>query len=120
MLGDVAEIRIIDGPPMPRSENARFSGCVCGDIPGRDLKSAVQDMQRVVDEKLALPPGYSISRSGQFEFLERATTKLKVVVPFTVLIVFVLLYLTFKRFDEALLIMATLPFALVGGIWCST
>ena len=102
---------------MPRSENARLSGCVYGDIPGRDLKSAVQDMQRVVAEKLALPPGYSISRSGQFEFLERATTKLKVVVPFTVLIVFVLLYLTFKRFDEARLIMATLPFGLVGGIW---
>ena len=116
MLGDVAEIRITDGPPMPRSENARLSGCVYGDIPGRDLKSAVQDMQRVVAEKLALPPGYSISRSGQLEFLKRATAKLKVVVPFTVLIVFVLLYLTHKRFDEALLIMATLPFALVGGI----
>jgi Cu(I)/Ag(I) efflux system membrane protein CusA/SilA len=74
-------------------------------------------MQRRVAEKVALPPGYSVSWSGQFEFLERATAKLKVVVPFTLLIIFVLLYLTFKRFDEALLIMATLPFALVGGIW---
>ena len=74
-------------------------------------------MQRVVAKDVALPPGYSISWSGQFEFLERATAKLKVVVPFTLLIIFVLLYLTFKRFDEALLLMLTLPFALVGGIW---
>ena len=117
LLGDVAEIRISDGPPMLRSENARLSGWVYVDIRGRDLKSAVQDMQRAVAEKVKLPAGYSISWSGQFEFLERATAKLKVVVPFTLLIIFVLLYLTFKRFDEALLIMATLPFALVGGIW---
>ncbi|MBL8318411.1 MAG: efflux RND transporter permease subunit [Burkholderiaceae bacterium] len=117
VLSDVADIRITDGPPMLRSENARLSGWVYVDIRGRDLKSAVQDMQRAVGEKVQLPPGYSISWSGQFEFLERATAKLKVVVPFTLLIIFVLLYLTFKRFDEALLIMATLPFALVGGIW---
>lgn len=117
VLADVADIRITDGPPMLRSENARLSGWVYVDIRGRDLKSAVQEMQRVVSEKVALPAGYSISWSGQFEFLERATAKLKVVVPFTLLIIFVLLYLTFKRFDEALLIMATLPFALVGGIW---
>ena len=117
VLSDVADIRITDGPPMLRSENARLSGWVYVDIRGRDLKSAVQDMQRVVAEKVVLPAGYSISWSGQFEFLERATAKLKVVVPFTLLIIFVLLYLTFKRLDEALLIMATLPFALVGGIW---
>ncbi|WP_096668673.1 efflux RND transporter permease subunit [Polaromonas sp. AET17H-212] len=117
VLSDVAEIRITDGPPMLRSENARLSGWVYVDIRGRDLRSAVQDMQKAVNEKVKLPPGYSISWSGQFEFLERATAKLKVVVPFTLLIIFVLLYLTFKRFDEALLIMATLPFALVGGIW---
>ena len=117
VLGDVADIRITDGPPMLRSENARLSGWVYVDIRGRDLKSAVQDMQRAVGEKVQLPLGYSISWSGQFEFLERATAKLVVVVPFTLLIIFVLLYLTFKRFDEALLIMATLPFALVGGIW---
>ena len=117
VLSDVADIRITDGPPMLRSENARLSGWVYVDIRGRDLRSAVQDMQRVVAEKVALPAGYSISWSGQFEFLERATAKLKVVVPFTLLIIFVLLYLTFRRFDEAALIMATLPFALVGGIW---
>ena len=117
VLSDVAEIRIADGPPMLRSENARLSGWVYVDIRDRDLRSAVQDMQRAVAKDVKLPPGYSASWSGQFEFLERATAKLKVVVPFTLLIIFVLLYLTFKRFDEALLIMAALPFALVGGIW---
>ena len=117
VLSDVADIRITDGPPMLKSENARLSGWVYVDIRGRDLRSAVHDMQHAVAEKVKLPPGYSISWSGQFEYLERATAKLKVVVPFTLLIIFVLLYLTFKRFDEALLIMAALPFALVGGFW---
>ncbi|MFN4265373.1 MAG: efflux RND transporter permease subunit [Aquabacterium sp.] len=117
VLSDVADIRVTDGPPMLRSENARLSGWVYVDIRGRDLRSAVQDMQKAVAAKVKLPPGYSVSWSGQFEFLERATAKLKVVVPFTLLIIFVLLYLTFGAFDEALLIMATLPFALVGGIW---
>ena len=117
VLSDVADIRVTDGPPMLRSENARLSGWVYVDIRGRDLRSAVQDMQMAVTAKVKLPPGYSVSWSGQFEFLERATAKLKVVVPFTLLIIFVLLYLTFGAFDEALLIMATLPFALVGGIW---
>ena len=116
-LGDVATIRINDGPPMLKSENARLSGWVYVDIRGRDLSSAVHDMQAVVAKDVKLPPGYSISWSGQFEYLERATAKLKVVVPATLLIIFVLLYLTFKRFDEAALIMATLPFALAGGIW---
>ena len=117
LLSDVAAVRIVDGPPMLRSENARLSGWVYVDIRGRDLRSAVNDMQRAVQEKVQVPPGYSVSWSGQFEYLERATAKLKVVVPFTLVIIFVLLYLTFGRFDEALLIMATLPFALVGGIW---
>jgi len=117
VLSDVAKIAVVDGPPMLKSENARLSGWVYVDIRGRDLRSAVRDMQRAVAEQIKVPPGYSVSWSGQFEFLERATAKLKVVVPFTLLIIFVLLYLTFNRFDEALLIMATLPFALVGGIW---
>ena len=116
-LGDVAAIRITDGPPMLKSENARLSGWVYVDIRGRDLSSAVRDMQQAVTKEVKLPPGYSIAWSGQFEFLERATARLKVVVPATLLIIFVLLYLTFRRFDEALLIMATLPFALVGGFW---
>lgn len=117
VLSDVADLSITDGPPMLRSENARLSGWVYVDIRGRDLRSAVRDMQTAVMREVELPPGYSISWSGQFEFLERATAKLKVVVPFTLLIIFVLLYLTFKRFEEAALIMMTLPFALVGGIW---
>jgi Cu(I)/Ag(I) efflux system membrane protein CusA/SilA len=116
-LGDLAQIRISDGPPMLRSENARLSGWVYVDIRGRDLASAVHEMQKVVSEKVVLPAGYSISWSGQFEYLERAMAKLEVVTPATLLIILVLLYLTFKRFDEALLIMAALPFALAGGAW---
>ncbi|MGH8769242.1 MAG: efflux RND transporter permease subunit, partial [Burkholderiales bacterium] len=116
-LGDVAAIRITDGPPMLKSENARLSGWVYIDIRGRDLSSAVRDMQQAVAKDIKLPAGYSISWSGQFEFLERATAKLKLVIPATLVIIFVLLYLTFRRFGEALLIMATLPFALVGGFW---
>jgi Cu(I)/Ag(I) efflux system membrane protein CusA/SilA len=116
-LGDVAAIRINDGPPMLKSENARLSGWVYVDVRGRDLRSAVQDMQQVVAKQVRLPAGYSVSWSGQFEYLERAAAKLKVVVPATLAIIFVLLYLTFGRFDEAALIMATLPFALAGGAW---
>jgi Cu(I)/Ag(I) efflux system membrane protein CusA/SilA len=116
-LGDVATIRIDDGPPMLKSENARLSGWVYVDIRDRDLSSAVHEMQQLVAKEVKLPAGYSVSWSGQFEYLERATAKLKIVVPMTLLIIFVLLYLTFKRVDEATLIMATLPFALAGGIW---
>jgi len=116
-LRDVADIRISDGPPMLKSENARLSGWVYVDLHGHDLSSAVRDMQRAVTQEVKLPPGYSISWSGQFEFLERATQKLKIVVPATLVIIFVLLYLIFRRFADALLIMATLPFALVGGFW---
>lgn len=117
VLGDVARITISDGPPMLKSENARLSGWVYVDIRGRDLARTVADMQKVVSDKVKLPSGYSISWSGQFEYMQRAAERMKVVVPFTLLIIFVLLYLTFQRVDEALLIMATLPFALVGGIW---
>ena len=117
VLGDVTDIRISDGPPMLRSENARLSGWVYIDIRGRDLKSAVRDMQLAVEKQVRPSPGYSVSWSGQFEYLERATARLKVVVPFTLFIIFVLLYLTFKRFDEALLIMLAMPFSLIGGYW---
>lgn len=116
-LDDVADLRIVDGPPMLRSENGRLSGWVYVDIRGRDLRSAVREMQRAVAEQVALPAGYSISWSGQFEYLERATAKLKVVVPATLIIIFVLLFLIFERVDEAAVIMATLPLALAGGIW---
>src|SRR3989338_5601946 len=117
VLADVARLRIADGPPMLRSENARLAGFVYVDIRDRDLRGAVLDMQKAVTEKVVLPAGYSVSWSGQFEFLERASAQLKLVVPFTLLVIFLLLYLTFRRLDEALLIMATLPFALIGGIW---
>ena len=116
-LGTVSRITVTDGPPMLKSENARLSGWVYVDIRGRDLESAVHDMQRVVERAVVLPAGYSIAWSGQFEYLQRAKAKLIVVVPFTLLIIFVLLYLAFRRADEALLIMATLPFALIGGFW---
>ncbi|MCB2425581.1 efflux RND transporter permease subunit, partial [Methylophaga pinxianii] len=117
LLSDVANISISDGPPMVRSENSRLAGFVYVDIRDRDLGSAVTDMQQIVAEQVDLPTGYSITWSGQFEYLERATAKLKLVVPFTLLIIFVLFYLTFKNFGEALLLMVTLPFSLVGGIW---
>ena len=116
-LGDVAEIRITDGPPMLKSENARLSGWVYIDLHGRDLSSAVRDMQAAVARAVKLPAGYSISWSGQFEYLERAKQKLKIVVPATLVIIFVLLYLTFRRIGDVLIIMGTLPFALVGGFW---
>jgi Cu(I)/Ag(I) efflux system membrane protein CusA/SilA len=116
-LGDVADIRVSDGPPMLKSENARLSSWVYIDLHGRALSSAVRDMQQAVAQQVRLPAGFSLSWSGQFEFLARATAKLKIVVPATLVIIFVLLYLTFRRFSEAALIMATLPFALVGGFW---
>ena len=117
VLADLAELVIVDGPTMLKSENSRLSGWVYVDIRGRDLRSAVVEMQRAVAVEVTIPPGYSISWSGQFEFLERATAKLMLVVPLTLFIILLLLYLVFKRFDESLLIMATMPFALIGGFW---
>jgi Cu(I)/Ag(I) efflux system membrane protein CusA/SilA len=117
VLSDVARIQIVDGPPMLKSENARPSGWVYVDVRGRALSSAVRDMQQAVASRVEPVPGYSISWSGQFEYLERAADRLKVVVPFTLAIICLLLYIIFRRFDEALLVMATLPFALIGGIW---
>ncbi|HLF23259.1 MAG TPA: efflux RND transporter permease subunit, partial [Burkholderiales bacterium] len=116
-LGTVATIGISEGPPMIKSENARLSGWVYVDVRGRDLASTVADLRTAVAREVKLDPGMSLAYSGQFEFLERANARLKLVVPATLLIVFVLLYLTFRRFDEALLLMATLPFALTGGVW---
>jgi Cu(I)/Ag(I) efflux system membrane protein CusA/SilA len=116
-LGTVARIEISDGPPMLRSENARPSGWVYIDVRGRDLASVVDDLRQAIATQVPLQPGMSLSFAGQFEFLERANARLKLVVPATLLIIFILLYLCFSRFDEALLIMATLPFALTGGIW---
>ncbi|MGF6602166.1 Cu(I)/Ag(I) efflux system membrane protein CusA/SilA [Paraburkholderia sp. GAS448] len=116
-LGDVAHIAISDGPPSIRSENARLSGFVYVDIRNTDLQSAVKAMQRAVAEKVVLPPGYSIAWSGQFEYLERAAAKLRTVIPVTLVVIFVLLFLTFNSAADALLLMSTVPFALVGGFW---
>ncbi len=116
-LGTVADVRITNGPPMLRSENGRPATWVYIDGRGRALTEIVGDLQRAVAEKVKLPPGISVAYTGQFEFLERATQRLKIVVPATLLIIFALLYATFRRWDEAALIMATLPFALTGGVW---
>jgi Cu(I)/Ag(I) efflux system membrane protein CusA/SilA len=116
-LSTVAAVKISDGPPMLRSENARLSGWIYVDIRGRDLGSVVADAQRAVAQQVKLPPGVSLAWSGQFEYLERARARLALVVPFVLLIIFVLLYLAFQRAGEALLIMLSLPFSLVGGFW---
>jgi len=116
-LGTVADVHITNGPPMLRSENGRPATWVYIDGRGRALTEIVGDLQRVVASRVKLPPGISVAYTGQFEFLERATQRLKIVVPATLLIIFALLYATFRRWDEAALIMATLPFALTGGVW---
>jgi Cu(I)/Ag(I) efflux system membrane protein CusA/SilA len=116
-LGAVARIEVIDGPPMLKSENARLNGWTYVDIQGRDLGSYVADAQRTVAEQIDLPAGYSLAWSGQYEYMQRATERLKLVVPVTLVIILLLRYLSFGRMGEALLIMGTLPFALVGGFW---
>jgi len=116
-LGTVADVHITNGPPMLRSENGRPATWVYIDGRGRALTDIVGDLQRAVAQKVKLPPGISVAYTGQFEFLERATQRLKIVVPATLLIIFALLYATFRRWDEAALIIATLPFALTGGVW---
>jgi copper/silver efflux system protein len=115
-LGAVADLVVTDGPPQIRSENARLNGWVYVDISGRDLGRYVRQAQQLVAQRVALPPGYSITWSGQFEYLERATKKLRLVVPVTLAVIFILLYLTFRSVGEATLIMVTLPFAQVGGL----
>jgi Cu(I)/Ag(I) efflux system membrane protein CusA/SilA len=116
-LGDVADVRITDGPDMIRSENARLSGWVYIDVSGRDIGSYVADARRTVEEKVKLPPGYSLAWSGQFEYMERATERLRLVVPLTLSIILLLLYLNFRNAMEVLIIIGTLPLALVGGLW---
>jgi len=116
-LSAVADVNISDGPPMLRSENARLAGWIYVDIRDRDLGSVVSDAQKAVRENVQLPSGASLTWSGQFEYLERARTRLGLVVPFVLVIILLLLYMTFRRMDEALLIMLSLPFALVGAFW---
>jgi Cu(I)/Ag(I) efflux system membrane protein CusA/SilA len=116
-LGEVAHISIADGPSMIRSENGRLSAYVYVDVRGRDLASVVHDLQGVIAHQVRMPAGVSIAYSGQFEYLQRAVARLMIVGPATLAIIFAMLYFTFRRFDEAAIVMASLPFALTGGIW---
>lgn len=116
-LAQVAEVKIIDGPPMLKSENGRLNGWTFVDIRDVDLGSYVARAQQAVREQVELPAGYSITWSGQYEYMLRANERLSQVVPLTLVIIFVLLYLTFRHAGQALMVMASLPFALVGGFW---
>ena len=116
-LGTVASIQIAEGPPMLKSENGQPTTWVYVDVRGRDLTSVVGDLQRAVAKDVTLSPGVSLAYSGQFEYLQHALARLKLVVPATLAIIFILLFVTFGRFDEAALIMLTLPLALTGAVW---
>ncbi|HHZ6415732.1 Cu(+)/Ag(+) efflux RND transporter permease subunit CusA [Escherichia coli] len=116
-LADVADVKVSTGPSMLKTENARPTSWIYIDARDRDMVSVVHDLQKAIAEKVQLKPGTSVAFSGQFELLERANHKLKLMVPMTLMIIFVLLYLAFRRVGEALLIISSVPFALVGGIW---
>lgn len=116
-LGEVATVQVTDGPPMIKSENARPNVWVYVDIHDRDLGGFVKDAKAMLDKELQLPAGYSLTWSGQFEYFERAAKRLSYVVPMTIGIIFILLFLSFKRMTPALLILGSLPFALVGAVW---
>jgi Cu(I)/Ag(I) efflux system membrane protein CusA/SilA len=116
-LGEVADVRIADGPDMIRSENARLSGWTYVDFSGRDIGSYVAEARRAVAEQVQLPPGYFLSWSGQYEYMQRALARLNVIIPFTLVVILLLLYVNFRNAAEVLLILATLPLALVGGFW---
>ena len=116
-LADVADVKIVDGPPVIKSENARLNGWIYVDISGRDLGSYVAEAQTIVAESIDLPAGYSLAWSGQYEYMVRAQERLSVVGPVTLAIIVLLLYLSFRRFAEVAIIMGTLPMALIGGLW---
>jgi Cu(I)/Ag(I) efflux system membrane protein CusA/SilA len=116
-LSAVADIRIEGGPPMIKSENARLNGWIFVDIEGVDLGTYVEEAKRVVADEVDLPPGYSVNWSGQYEYMERARQRLAVVVPITLVTIVLLLFLNFRSMTEVLIIMGTLPTALIGGIW---
>ena len=116
-LGQVATVRITKGAPAIRTENALLSAYIYVDLHGRDIGGFVADAQKAVATKVDFPPGYFIQWSGQFEYMERAVEKLKIVVPLTLFAIVVLLYLNFRRMTETLIVMLSVPFALVGGVW---
>ena len=116
-LGEVAKVELTRGATSIRTENGQLATYIFVDISGRDLGGYVADAQRAVAERVTLPPGYTVGWSGQFEYLQRAEARMKIVVPVTLLIIFLLLYLNFKALTETLIVMLSLPFALVGGVW---
>jgi Cu(I)/Ag(I) efflux system membrane protein CusA/SilA len=116
-LGEVASVTLGRGPTTIRTENGQLAAYIFVDIRDRDLGGYVADAQKAVAASVAFPPGYHVTWSGQFEYLERATARLKIVVPVTLLIIFLLLYLNFRRLTETLIVMLSLPFSLVGGLW---
>jgi Cu(I)/Ag(I) efflux system membrane protein CusA/SilA len=116
-LADVADVRIEDGPDMIRSENARLNGWVFVDIQGRDLGSYVEAARQRVAERVELPPGYALGWSGQYEYMQRALERLALVVPVTLAIIVLLLYMNFRNAMEVCIVLGTLPLALVGGFW---
>jgi Cu(I)/Ag(I) efflux system membrane protein CusA/SilA len=116
-LGQVAQVKLVKGPPNIRTENALLAAYIYVDIRDRDIGGYVADAQKAVRDNVKFPPGYFITWSGQFEYMERAKEKLKVVVPLTIVIIFVLLYFNFRRITETLIVMLSVPFALVGGVW---
>jgi Cu(I)/Ag(I) efflux system membrane protein CusA/SilA len=116
-LSDVADVKVIDGPPAIKSENARLNGWTYVDIAGRDLGSYVAEAQKVVKDSIGLPAGYSLAWSGQYEYMVRAKERLTIVGPVTLAIIVLLLYLSFRRFAEVAIIIGTLPMALIGGLW---
>jgi len=116
-LGQLATVELAKGAPAIRTENALLSAYIFVDIRDRDIGGYVKDAQKAVAASVTFPPGYYIAWSGQFEYMQRAIEKLKVVVPVTLLVIFVLLYLNFRRLTETLIVMLSVPFALVGGVW---
>ncbi len=116
-IAQLADIRIVKGPPVVKSENSRNSAYVYVDLSGIDVGTYVETARQAVEERLDLPPGYSLVWSGQYEYMVRAEKRLLVVVPVTLLIIFLLLYLNFKSIAESLLVMLSVPFALTGGFW---
>jgi len=116
-LGEVAKVELAKGPATIRTENAQLAAYIYVDLRDRDLGSYVADAQRAVAEHVKFPPGYYATWSGQFEYMERAKARLVVVVPLTLLIIFLLLYLNFRRVSDTLIVMLSVPFALAGGLW---
>jgi copper/silver efflux system protein len=116
-LGQVASVRITMGPPSIRTENAQPVAYIYVDLQGRDLGGYVAEASKKVADQVKMPPGYHIEWSGQFEYLQRAEAKLKLVVPATLLVILLLLFLNFGRLTETLIVMLSVPFALVGGAW---